>query len=75
MTPAMHEPNQETQESRYTNQGQYMKGALIKKGSRKQHLNFKAGQQESLYTELLEIGKNSISNSGSHHIHFQVPWI
>jgi hypothetical protein len=50
MTPAMDEPNQETQESRYTNQGQYMKGALIKKGSRKQHLNFKAGQQESLYT-------------------------
>jgi hypothetical protein len=27
----------------YINQGHYVRGALIKKGSQKQHLHFKAG--------------------------------
>jgi hypothetical protein len=43
MTQATDEPNQETQVSRYINQGQYVKGAWIKKGSQKQHLHFKKG--------------------------------
>jgi len=43
MTQATGAPNQETQVLQYINQGHYVRGALIKKGSQKQHLHFKAG--------------------------------